>query len=52
MRPAETFYKKYVLDGMYTPFAKITYILSPLPLWSSFSELSEGLAPRLQSSCA
>ena len=28
MRLAETFYKKYVLDRMYTTFTKITYKLS------------------------
>ena len=28
MTPAETFYRKYVLDGTYSPFTKITYILS------------------------
>ena len=28
MRPAEIFYKKYVLDCIYSPFTKITYILS------------------------
>ena len=43
--------KKYVLDCMYSPFTKITFILTlPLPLWSSLSELSEVLFPRLQSS--
>ena len=36
---------------MYSPFIKITYILtSPHPFWSSFSELSEVLSPGLQSS--
>ena len=29
MRPAEISYKeKYVFDGMYSPFAKIIYVLS------------------------
>ena len=36
---------------MNSPFTKITCIdLPPLPLWSSFSELSEVLFPRLQTS--
>ena len=40
--------KKYVLDCVYSLFTKTTYILiPPLPLWSSFSELSEELSPRL-----
>lgn len=37
---------------MYSPFTKITHILSspnPYTLWNSFSELSEVLSPRLQS---
>ena len=33
------------------PFSKITYIdLPPLPFWNSFTELSEVLSPRLQTS--
>ena len=52
-RLAETFWKKYVLDYMYSPFTKITYrVTSPLPPWSSFSELSEVLSPGLQFSFA
>ena len=40
--------EKYVLDCTHSAFTKITCILiSPLPLWSSFSELSEVLSPRL-----
>ena len=40
--------KKYVLDCVYSLFTKTTHILiPPLPLWSSFSELSEELSPRL-----
>ena len=41
--------KKYVLDYMYSPFTKITFILifSP-PLWSSFTELSEVLSAGLE----
>ena len=35
---------------MYSPFAKITSVLTFPPLWSSFSELSEMLSPGLQSS--
>ena len=43
--------EEYVLDCMYSSFTKITYTdLSPLPLWISFSELSEMLSPGLQSS--
>ena len=44
--------EKYVLDCMYSPFTKnhIDTELSPLPLWSYFSELSEVLSPGLQSS--
>ena len=44
--------KKYMLACAYSPFTEITSLLSfpPLPLWSSFSELSEVLSPRLQSS--
>ena len=39
MRPAETFYRKYVLDCMYSPFAKITYILSfPRYLFGAVSQ--------------
>ena len=30
MKLTETFYKKYVLDCMYSPFTKITYILTSL----------------------
>ena len=45
--------EKYVLDCMYSPSSK-SYIycpsLPPPPLWGSFSELSEVLSPRLQSS--
>ena len=44
--------EKYVLDCMYSPFSK-NHIYTPLfllPLWSSFSELSEMLSPGLQSS--
>ena len=43
--------KKYILECMYSPFTKITYILtSPTPpLWRSFSELSELLYLRLWS---
>ena len=38
---------------MYSPFTKITYILTfPLPLSRIFSELSEIVSPRLQSSFA
>ena len=39
-----------MLDCTYSPFPKITSILTlpPLPLWSSFSELSEVLTPRPQ----
>ena len=46
-RLVETFWKKYVLDCMYFPFTKshIYTELSPLLLWSSFSELSEVLSP-------
>ena len=46
-RLVETFWKKYVLDCMYFPFTKshIHTELSPLLLWSSFSELSEVLSP-------
>ena len=44
------FLEKYVLNSMYSPFTKITYMLTfPLPLWSSFSKLSEVLSPMLQS---
>ena len=44
MRTEET--TKKVLDGMYCPFARITYTLPvPRPLWSSFQELSEVLSP-------
>ena len=34
--------QKYMLDCMYSPFTKVTYILTfpPLCLWSSLSELS------------
>ena len=42
---------KIVLDCMYSPFTKISNILpSPLPLWSSFTELAEPLSPKLQAS--
>ena len=39
-----------MLDCTYSPFPKIMSILTfpPLPLWSSFSELSEVLTPRPQ----
>ena len=43
MRLAETFCKKCMFEWMYSPFTKITYILTflqPPLLWSSFSELS------------
>ena len=40
------FCKKYMLDYKNSLFTKITYILTfHLPLWSSFSELSEMLSP-------
>ena len=40
-----------MLDCLYSPLTKITYILTfPLPLWNSFSDLSEVLTPRIQSS--
>ena len=48
---ADMFCKIYGLDYMYSPFTKITYILTCLlPLPSSFSEISEMLSPRLLSS--
>ena len=37
-----------MLDCMYSPFPKITYRHSPLPPWSSFSELCAVLSPGLQ----
>ena len=40
--------EKYVLDCMCSPFPKITYRHSPLPPWSSFSELCVVLSPGLQ----
>ena len=52
MRPAETFYQKYVLDCMYSPFTKITYILSfaPISLEQFLRAIWGALSPRLQSS--
>ena len=52
MRPVDTFYKKYILDCMYSPFTKITYItvIPPYLFGTVASELSEVLSPRLQSS--
>ena len=44
MRPAETSYQKLLLDCMYSPFTKITYILCfPTTYLNNFSELSEVL---------
>ena len=48
MRLAETCCKNMCFSCMYSPITKITYILtSPVPYWSSFSELSEIPSPRL-----
>ena len=51
MRQVETFYQKYVFDCMYSPLPKShLYCPFPLHLWRNFSELSEVLSPRMQSS--
>ena len=49
---ADTFWKNMCLIAWNpsSPKSDDTHWPSPLPLWSSFSDLSEGLSPRLQSS--
>ena len=45
MSAPETFCKKYMLNCMYSPFTKITYILTIPYLFGAVSQLSEMLSP-------